>query len=53
MRDAHHSGSYGFTILPQFNVGEADDHDDGQPASVRPAFSGGSVCIDKSNAAVI
>ena len=24
MRDAHHSESYGFTILAQFNFGEAD-----------------------------
>jgi hypothetical protein len=29
MRDAHHPGRYGFTILAQFKVGEADDHGNG------------------------
>jgi hypothetical protein len=46
MRDAHHSGSYGFTILAQFNVGETDDHDNGEPAQCCTALSGGGACID-------
>jgi hypothetical protein len=33
MRDAHHSGRYGFTILAQFKFGEAADDDNGEPAA--------------------
>jgi hypothetical protein len=46
MRDAHHSGSYGFTILAQLNVGEADDHDNGELAQCCTAFFGGGAGID-------
>jgi hypothetical protein len=36
MRDAHHSGSYGFTILAQFKVSEPDDHERGIGSVVPP-----------------